>query len=44
MFDGQPIILLLCGEDKTTQQRDINQAHAAWHEYQSREHQNGAEQ
>jgi putative addiction module killer protein len=41
---GEQIILLLCGGDKTTQQRDINQAHAAWREYQNREHQNRAEQ
>ncbi len=33
---GEHIVLLLCGGDKTTQQRDIDQAHAAWREYQNR--------
>ena len=33
---GDEIVLLLCGGDKTTQQRDIDQAHAAWREYQNR--------
>lgn len=33
---GDEIVLLLCGGDKTTQQRDIDQAHAAWREYQKR--------
>lgn len=31
------IVLLLFGGDKTTQQRDIDQAHAHWREYQTRE-------
>lgn len=33
---GEQIVLLLCGGDKTTQQRDIDQSHAAWREYQKR--------
>jgi len=33
---GEQLVVLLCGGDKTTQQRDIDQAHAAWHEYQKR--------
>ena len=33
---GEQIVLLLCGGDKTTQQRDINHAHVAWREYQKR--------
>jgi putative component of toxin-antitoxin plasmid stabilization module len=33
---GEQVVLLLCGGDKTIQQRDINQAHAAWREYQNR--------
>jgi len=36
---GEQIVLLLRGGDKTTQQRDIDQAHAAWREYQNREKQ-----
>ncbi len=36
---GEQIVLLLCGDDKTTQQRDIDEAHAAWREYQKREKQ-----
>jgi putative addiction module killer protein len=33
---GAQIVVLLCGGDKTTQQHDIDQAHAAWREYQNR--------
>jgi putative addiction module killer protein len=34
--DGNRIILLLCGGDKSTQSIDINRACAYWNEYQQR--------
>lgn len=34
--DGSAIILLLCGGDKGTQQRDIERAHAYWKDYKAR--------
>ncbi len=34
--DGAAIILLLCGGDKGTQQRDIERAHAYWKDYKAR--------
>ena len=34
---GQTIVVLLCGGDKRTQQRDIAQAHEYWKDYQQRE-------
>jgi putative addiction module killer protein len=33
---GTAILLLLCGGEKTTQERDIHQAHLSWTEYQQR--------
>jgi putative addiction module killer protein len=30
------IVLLLCGGDKSTQQKDINQAKVYWQDYQER--------
>jgi putative addiction module killer protein len=36
-FAGQQIILLLCGGDKSTQQRDIERAQKFWLDYQKRE-------
>ena len=32
--EGKTIIVLLCGGDKATQDRDIKQAQAYWHTYQ----------
>jgi putative addiction module killer protein len=34
--DGKAFILLLCGGDKRTQARDIEQAHAYWKDYKAR--------
>ena len=34
--DGDRVVLLLCGGDKGTQQRDIERAVACWHDYQRR--------
>ncbi|MDP1696803.1 MAG: type II toxin-antitoxin system RelE/ParE family toxin [Xanthomonadaceae bacterium] len=34
--DGDRIVLLLCGGDKGSQQRDIDRAVACWHDYQRR--------
>lgn len=34
--DGNALVLLLCGGDKRTQQRDIGAAHGYWQDYQKR--------
>jgi putative addiction module killer protein len=34
--DGAALVLLLCGGDKRTQQRDIEVAHGYWQDYQDR--------
>lgn len=34
--EGRTIVLLLCGGDKRTQTRDIEQAHGYWKDYQAR--------
>lgn len=33
--DGDTIVVLLCGGDKDSQPRDIQQAQAYWQEYQT---------
>lgn len=35
-FSLAQIILLLCGDDKSTQLRDIERAHEFWRDYQRR--------
>ena len=35
--DGQTIVVLLCGGDKSTQARDIKQAQKYWAQYKARE-------
>ncbi|OFE17272.1 addiction module protein [Humibacillus sp. DSM 29435] len=37
LHDGQRVILLLCGGDKATQQRDIERAHRLADEYRNEE-------
>jgi putative addiction module killer protein len=34
---GQTLVILLCGGDKRTQDRDISQAQKYWNDYQQRE-------
>ncbi|MBF0448438.1 MAG: type II toxin-antitoxin system RelE/ParE family toxin [Magnetococcales bacterium] len=34
--DGEQLVLLLCGGDKSTQTRDITKAHEYWADYRSR--------
>jgi len=34
--EGQTLILLLCGGDKSTQVKDIEKAHAYWKDYKAR--------
>lgn len=34
--DGDTLILLLCGGDKRTQAKDIEQAHGYWKDYKAR--------
>jgi putative addiction module killer protein len=34
---GQTLVILLCGGDKRTQERDIRQAQDYWGDYQQRE-------
>jgi putative addiction module killer protein len=36
-LDGDAVILLLCGGDKKSQDRDIQQAKAFWKDYRSRD-------
>ncbi len=33
---GETIVLLLCGGDKSRQEKDIEQAKECWHEYKKR--------
>lgn len=34
--DGETLVLLLCGSDKSTQQRDIERAREYWYDYEER--------
>ena len=36
--EGQSVVLLLCGGDKGSQDRDIERARQHWNEYRSRDH------
>lgn len=36
--EGQSVVLLLCGGDKNSQDRDIERAKQHWNEYRSRDH------
>ncbi len=35
--EGKSVVILLCGGDKGSQQKDIEQAHRYWKEYQNHE-------
>jgi putative addiction module killer protein len=35
-LDGETLVILLCGGTKKRQQRDIEAAHAYWHDYKRR--------
>lgn len=35
--EGDDVVILLCGGDKGSQTRDLERAHAYWHEYRSRD-------
>ena len=36
--EGNAVVILLCGGDKSTQSRDIERAHDYWRDYRSRDH------
>lgn len=36
--DGDAVVILLCGGDKGSQDRDVARAHEYWREYRSRPH------
>jgi putative addiction module killer protein len=36
--EGDSVVILLCGGDKSTQARDIARAHDYWRDYRSRDH------
>jgi putative addiction module killer protein len=36
--EGEDAVILLCGEDKGSQARDVEHAEAYWRDYRSREH------
>ena len=39
--EGSVVVILLCGGDKSTQDRDIERAEDYWRDYRSREHAGG---
>jgi putative addiction module killer protein len=36
--EGDTVVILLCGGDKSTQARDVERARDYWHDYRSRAH------
>ena len=36
--EGEAVVLLLCGGDKDSQQRDIERAKSCWQDYRNRNH------